>query len=402
MRRVSQREPCISFVNFVDLCELCDTGFLIFESSTLTPMVRIIFLFLVLLSSTSFAQKKPLRIGVAGLTHTHVHWILGREKLGDVEIVGIAEPNRELAERYAKQHGFPMSIVYNTLEEMIAATKPQALTAFGTIYEHLKVVEVAAPKGIHVMVEKPLAVNMDHALKMSALAKKHNIHLLTNYETTWYPSNHKAYELLQNNVVGELTQVVIRDGHRGPKRIGINSEFLDWLTDPVQNGGGAITDFGCYGANLTTWLQKGKKPLTVTAITQQLQRENNPKVDDEATIILTYEKSKATIQASWNWPIGRKDMEIYGSTGALYADNRNTLRLRLAEGYDGFKEETQQLPERTAPYNDPFALLAGVINNEIKLAPYDLSSLENNLIVVEILEAARESAKNGKTVKVGK
>jgi predicted dehydrogenase len=366
-------------------------------------MIRNILLALTLFSSISImAQKKPLRVGVAGLTHTHVHWILGRENHGDIEIVGIAEPNRTLAERYAREHGFSMNLVYNTLEEMIAATKPQAITAFGTIFEHLKVVEVAAPKGIHVMVEKPLAVNMEHAKKMEALAKKHNIQLLTNYETTWYPSNHKVYELLKNNTVGALTQVVIRDGHRGPKKIGINSEFLDWLTDPVQNGGGAVIDFGCYGANLTTWLQDGKKPLTVTAVTQQLQPENNPKVDDEATIILTYEKSKATIQASWNWPIGRKDMEVYGLTGALYADNRNILRVRMAEGYDGFKEEKMELPERAAPHHDPFALLAAVINNEIKLAPFDLSSLENNMIVVEILEAARESARTHRTITIRK
>ncbi len=344
------------------------------------------------------AQKQPLRIGIAGLTHTHVHWILGREKIGEIEIVGIAESNRALAERYAKQHGFSMDLVYPTLKEMLDATKPEAVTAFGSIFEHLAVVEACAPKGIHVMVEKPLAVNLAHARKMEALAKKYNIHLLTNYETTWYPSNHKAYELLANGTIGDLRKVVVRDGHRGPKKIGINNEFLDWLTDPVQNGGGAITDFGCYGANLVTWLQKGKRPKKVTAVVQQLQPENNPKVDDDATIILTYENSNAIIQASWDWPIGRKDMEIYGLTGVLYADNRNTLRFRTAEEYDGYEEQTFQLAEREYPVNDPFSFFVAVIRNEIVLKPYDLSSLKNNMLVVEILDAARESAKTGKTI----
>lgn len=348
------------------------------------------------------AQDNALRVGVVGLTHTHVHWILGREDRGDIKIVGIVEPNRALAERYSKQHGYSMDIVFNTMEEMIAATKPEAVTAFGTIYEHLKVVEIAAPKGVHVMVEKPLAVSVDHAQKMAALAKKYNIQLLTNYETTWYPSNHKAYELLQNNTIGSLRKAVIRDGHRGPKKIGINSEFLDWLTDPVQNGGGALTDFGCYGANLMTWLQQGKRPVSITAVTQQLQPQNNPKVDDDATIILSYDSSTAIIQASWNWPIGRKDMELYGMTGVLYSDNRNTLRIRMAEGYDGFTEEKLELPERESPRNDPFALLKAVIRKEITFAPFDPSSLENNLLVVEILEAARTSAKSGKAVRLNK
>lgn len=365
-------------------------------------MVTRLFLFgLILLGfNAASAQKAALRVGVAGLTHSHVGWILGREKIGDIDIVGIAEPNRELAERYAKQYGYSMDLVYNSLAEMIEAKKPEAITAFGTIYEHLEVVKQAAPKGIHVMVEKPLAVSVDHANKMATLARKHNIQLLTNYETTWYPTNHKAYELLNTNMIGELRQIVVRDGHRGPKKIGVNEEFLTWLTDPVQNGGGALMDFGCYGANLATWMVNGKRPLTVTAVTQQLQPENNPRVDDDATIILTYEKSKAIIQPSWNWPIGRKDMEVYGLSGALFADNRHTLRVRIAEGYDGYKEEVMELQERVSPYNDPFALFSAVIRKEITLPPYDLSSLENNLIVVEILEAASESARTGKTIRL--
>ena len=353
---------------------------------------------IILVSFNVLAQKEPLKIGVVGLTHSHVHWILGREDRGDIRIVGIVEPNQDLAERYSKQHGYPMSIVFNTIEEMVTATHPEAVTAFGTIYEHLKVVEKCAPLGIHVMVEKPLAVSLEHAKKMEELAKKNNIHLLTNYETTWYPSNHKAYDLLKSGAVGDLRKVIIRDGHKGPKKIGVNSEFLEWLIDPVQNGGGAIMDFGCYGVNLMTWLQNGQKPNTVTAVIQQQQKENNPKVDDDATIILTYDNSNAIIQASWDWPIGRKDMEIYGLIGVLYADNRNNLRIRIAEGYDGYKEESYNLEERQAPLDDPFALFAAIIKNEIILKPYDLSSLKNNMIVMEILEAAQKSAKTKRTI----
>ncbi len=357
-------------------------------------------LFLLYCSANSQNAKGPVRLGVVGLTHTHVHWILGSPENNQFTIVGIVEPNKELALRYSRQYGFSMDIVFATMEGMIAATKPEAVTAFGTIYEHLKVVETCAPLGIHVMVEKPLAVSMQHAKKMEALAKQYKIHLLTNYETSWYPTLQQTYAWMEQDSVGRLSQLVIRDGHRGPKKIGINKEFLDWLTDPVQNGGGAITDFGCYGTNISTWLHKGKKPLAVTAITQQFQKENNPAVDDEATILLAYDSSKATIQASWNWPIGRKDMEVYGSRGVIYADNRNKLRVRMAEGYDGFHETIHQLEERPAPYNDPFRFFAAVIRNEIVIAPYDLSSLENNMIVVEILDAAKQSAKKGKTVRL--
>ncbi|MBK9735073.1 MAG: Gfo/Idh/MocA family oxidoreductase [Saprospiraceae bacterium] len=365
-------------------------------------MRQIFFILFLMLSFClqTFCQKSPLKVGVVGLTHTHVHWILGRPKDDKIIIVGIVEANRDLALRYTQQHELSMDLVFSTLEEMITQSKPEAVTAFGTIYEHLAIVEKCAPLGIHVMVEKPLAVSKKHATKMAKLAKKYNIHLLTNYETTWYPSIHLANEYIKNDSIGKLSQLIIRDGHRGPLKIGVNKEFLEWLTDPIQNGGGAITDFGCYGANISTWIHKGKKPVSVTAVTQQLQKENNPRVDDESTIILSYENSKATIQASWNWPIGRKDMEVYGTTGAIYSDNRTNLRMRLAEGYDGYRETFRKTEERSAPYNDPFSFLASVIKKEIVLAPYDLSSLENNMVVMEILEAAKLSAKTGKSINI--
>lgn len=345
------------------------------------------------------AQDNPLKIAVIGLTHTHVHWIFESEKRGDIEIIGIVEPNRELAERYARQHGFSPGRIYPGTAALLAEQKPEAVAAFGTIYDHLGVVETFAPLGIHVMVEKPLAVSLDHARRMADLAREHGIQLLTNYETTWYPTNHRAFELAKaEDAIGPIRKVVVRDGHKGPKQIGINSEFLEWLTDPALNGGGALMDFGCYGANLMTWLMGGEKPRRVTALTAQLQPENNPKVEDEAIILLEYDTAVAVIHGSWNWPIGRKDMEVYGTRGALFADNRHTLRLREATGYDTFREEIMELPERQAPMDDPFAYFRALVRKEITPGPYALSSLENNLLVMELLDAAQRSASSGRAV----
>ena len=350
------------------------------------------------LQSLTVQAKKPLRMGIVGLTHAHVHGLLGRSGRGDVQVVGIVEPNKDLAQRYAVQHGYNMDIVFNSMAEMIAKTKPEAVAAFGAIYDHLEVVQTCAPLGIHVMVEKPLAVSLEHAKKMKMLADKYKILLMTNYETTWYATNNKAYEMVnKDSAIGDLLKVVIHDGHKGPKEIGVNKEFLDWLTDPVQNGGGAVTDFGCYGANLITWLTKGEKPESVIAITKQIKPDIYPKVDDEATIILQYPKMQGIIQASWNWPFDRKDMEVYGKTGYVFADNRSEMRIRLVNDK---KERKDSLKEREYPYNDPFAFFAALVREEITLPKYDLSSLENNMIVVEILEAAKKSAKTGKAVKL--
>lgn len=341
--------------------------------------------------SVQAQTRKPFRIAVAGLTHTHVHWVLGRAHDGDIEIVGVSERNKELAERFLKEHNLPMSLWYPSLETMLEKTNPEAVTAFNSIYEHLEVVRICAPRKIHVMVEKPLAVSLEHAREMEKLARQHGIHLLTNYETTWYGSNADVVKELAT--LGDIRKIVVHDGHQGPKEIGVNKEFLDWLTDPVKNGGGAITDFGCYGANLATWLMKGERPNAVFAVTQQFKPDVYPKVDDEATIILTYNKTQVIIQASWNWPYGRKDMEVYATGGYVIAD-RSGVRIKVAETPEKMKSSSAL----AKPQHDPFAYLAAVVRGEIKVNPADLSALENNMLVVEILEAGKISAKEGRKV----
>jgi predicted dehydrogenase len=337
----------------------------------------------------------PLRIGVVGLTHDHVGWLLGQKRDADIEIVGIVEPNRELVRRYVAQYGLRTDLVFDSMSEMLDKARPAAVAAFGSIAEHLAVVEAAAPRGIHVMVEKPLAMSLDHATRMKALADKHHITLMVSYETTWYPSLYEATDILRAGRIGELRKVVVHDGHKGPKKIGVTAEFLDWLRDPEKNGGGAVIDFGCYGANLMTYLMQGQRPTSVTAVLQQFQPTDYPKVDDEATIILTYPRAQAIIQASWNWPIGRKDMEIYGVQGTLVAENRNTLRTRFSEA----AEETRTtLPERAAPGNDPFLYFKALIEGRIAPDRYDPSSLDNNMLVMEILDAAIRSAREGRTI----
>ncbi len=360
----------------------------------------ITFLFFFFTCVFSFSQNEihqPIKVGVVGLVHTHVHWILGRPDKGDIKIVGIAEPDRELAQRYSDQHGFSMDIVFDSIEEMLEQTKPEAVTDFGMIYNHLKTVELCAPRGIHVMVEKPLAASFDHAKKMETLAKKHNIHLLTNYETTWYGSNHEAKKLISSEKeFGEIRKIVVHDGHPGPVEIGCNIEFTEWLTDPVLNGGGALTDFGCYGANLTTWFMEGQEPLTVTAITQQIKPDRYPKVEDEATIILTYPKAQAILQASWNWNYNRKDMEVYCENGYVHTLNGSDMRIMRSEKEGKVNKKADNL---ISPYNDPFAYMAGILNGKINIHPTDLSALENNMTVMRILEGAKISAAERRTVK---
>lgn len=351
-------------------------------------------LLLITIHFTSISGE-TVRIGIAGLSHSHVIPLLKNMNRENLQIVGIAEGDTALCNRYAERFGIDKSLFFQSLEEMIDKTRPDGVVTFTSIYEHLEVVKTCAPRGIHVMVEKPLAVSVTHAKMMTELAQKHHTLLLTNYETTWYPSNYHRVEMVKKGELGKLRKVIVYDGHKGPEEIGVNKEFLTWLTDPVLNGGGAVTDFGCYGANLITWLLNGKKPVSVYAELKQYKPDIYPRVDDDATIILSYPGMEGIIHASWNWPFNRKDMHIYGSTGYVLADNAHTIRYRLSEKSE---EQTMNIPRDKGPFHDPFTFFALAILGETHVGPTDLSSPEVNMTVVEILEAARESNKTGKRI----
>lgn len=347
-----------------------------------------------LMSVQAFAQK-PVRVAVAGLSHGHVGWIFNRKEKKDIELVGIYETNPDLIRQFTERYKLDPKLFYSDLNKMLDAVKPEAVSAFGAINEHVVIVRACAPRKIHVMVEKPLATTFADAKEIQKLATQNGVQVLTNYETSWYASNQHVNKLVEEGKLGDIRKVMVNDGHQGPKEIGVSKEFFAILTDPVKNGAGALVDFGCYGANLMTWLMKGERPISITAVTHQNKPDIYKNVDDEASIVLQYPKAQCIIQGSWNWSFARKDMEVYGNKGYAIAVNPTLVRQRLQEKAP---EETIKLDPRPAPYTDPFSVLADVVQGRLKLDQNDLYGLPVNVTVVEILETAKESAKSGKTI----
>ena len=356
-------------------------------------------LFAVTLSSgqASLAHAgPPLRVGIVGLVHGHVHGFLDQSLHSpEIQVVGVAEPDAGLLAQAATRYGFDRSLLFADLEEMLQKAHPQAVLVYTNTYDHRRVVEVCARYGVHVMMEKPLAVSFEDALAMEKAAHAAKILVLVNYETSWYRSNHAAYSLVHEGALGDVRKVVIHDGHKGPKEINVEPEFLAWLTDPKLNGGGALFDFGCYGADLMTWLMEGQRPQSVTAVTQQIKPQIYSRVDDEVTIILAYPQAQAIVQASWNWPFDRKDMEVYGRTGYVITVKRDDVRLRRRETAPEEQIAAKPVP---APYDNELSYLRAVIVDGTK--PDALSSLETNVTVTEILDAARRSAASGTTIRL--
>jgi len=353
-----------------------------------------LFALLAAAQSTEAAPGRPLRICIAGLVHGHVDGFLRlASKRKDVEIAGVYDPDSALQRKYARLYGLAESVFFTDLGQMLDRIKPEAVATFTSTYDHPMVVEACAARHLAVMMEKPLAVNMEHARAIERAANRGGIHVIVNYETTWYPSHGAMWRLIKDqHAAGDIRKMVAMDGHQGPREIGVGPEFFAWLTDPVKNGAGALFDFGCYGANLMTWMMDNQRPLAVTALTQTVKPQIYPHVDDQATVLVEYPKAQGIIQASWAWPFNRKDFEIYGERGYAIATGGDALRVRLPSG----QEEARTPEALPAEERDSLSYLSAIVRGNRK--PAGLSSLANNMIVIEILDAARESARSGKTI----
>jgi predicted dehydrogenase len=344
-------------------------------------------------------QPHPVRVAIVGLAHDHVVGFLGQlPQHPEVELVGIAEADSNLIEKYKKKFGLAETLFFKSEAHMIETRRPQAVLVYTSIAEHRNAIGVAAQYGVSSMVEKPLTISLEDALAIRKIARYHKVHVLVNYETTWYPSNRAAYDAVRDNRIGPIRRVVVHDGHEGPKEIGVSPEFLAWLTDPAQNGAGALYDFGCYGVDLMTWLMRGETPESVTAVVNHDKPEIYPKVDDDSTIVLKYPKAQAVIQGSWNWPFSRKDMEVYGATGYVVTVASEGLRTRFAH------ESAERTATATALPDDErssLGYLVAVLHGKIT-DKGDLSALDTNVTAMQVLDAARESARTGKSVRLTK
>jgi predicted dehydrogenase len=349
-------------------------------------------------ASAQGATEALTRVAVVGLVHGHID---GFMKLlsthPEVSLVGVAEPDEALRQKYQSRYHLPADLFFSSEQSMLEKTNPQAILVYTSVAGHRAAIEEAARHHVASMVEKPLCTTYEDALAIQRASEQWKVPVLVNYETTWYASNAGAHGLLESGSIGDLRKVVVHDGHAGPKEIGVSGDFLKWLTDPKENGAGALFDFGCYGVDLTTWLMHGELPTSVTAVTLHIKPDVYPHVDDDSTILLSYPHAQAIIQGSWNWPFDRKDMEVYGAKGFVETIKRDGLKVRLPGASEASAEQAKPLE---APQDDSLHYLVAVLTG--KLQPKgDLSALDTNVKVMRILDAARESARTGRTIPLG-
>jgi predicted dehydrogenase len=340
-------------------------------------------------------ENRLVRLAIVGLNHDHVWGLLKNiSQEPGAELIAIAESDPALVDEAKKQ--VPGTVqFFSDYVQMLDKTKPEAVLATTANDRHLEILRQCAKRHIHFSTEKPLATSAADAREMERLANAAGIKVMVNYWNVWVPPTHSLFHKVQAQEVGPVQKIVVQYGHRGPKEIGVSPQFASWLYDPKKNGGGAIMDFGCYGAELSLWL-KGR-PERVFASTRKLKTDQHNAVDDDATIVLEYPDATAIIEASWDWPYGKEQIEVFGPKGSLLAGSQ-TLLLRSASdrgpnvSRDG--EPVALDPLRHENSNPISYLVMHVRNNQPIEDPL---SAKLNVEVMEILDAARESVRTGRT-----
>jgi predicted dehydrogenase len=333
-------------------------------------------------------------IAVVGLVHSHVWGHLGKMVAGKpAQLVGVAETEPELIDN-AKKRGVPDNLIHSDWKKMIDEKKPEIVWAFVENNRHKEIVEYCAPRKIHIMFEKPLASTHKDAVAIRTLARKHGIYVLSNYQMAWWASNYTAKDVIDSGKLGKVWRVRGVVGHGGPgNSTGLNKYFFNWLTDPVKNGGGAMVDFGCYNALWSLWILG--RPTSVFAHTAQLRPGEFPKVEDTSAIMLTYPQGVAMLEGSWDLPRSFQDLEVFGLNGSVHAVN----------GRVEYRSKNQRGPGQEVPLKplapedaEPIANMIAAIEN--KKEPSGLVAIDINVDVMEIIDAAKESVKTGKPVKL--
>lgn len=195
---------------------------------------------------------------------------------------------------------------------------------------HGKVVSDILSRGIHVIVEKPMATSMEDALSMAEAAKQSGAVLAVNWPSTWFPGVRLAHKLTSEGAVGKVFKFAYRNSDSmGPFSYGENlteqEMAAEWWYD-TKSGGGAFWDYCCYGSCLASWFI-GTSVRSVYGLRANF---NSPfgTAEDYGTITARFDDAVALIEGSWT-TVNRGTPSgpiVFGLKGTLVTDG-NEVRI---------------------------------------------------------------------------
>ncbi|MEM2111062.1 MAG: Gfo/Idh/MocA family oxidoreductase [Candidatus Bathyarchaeia archaeon] len=339
-------------------------------------------------------MAEKIKIGILGLVHDHVflmNEINNFQAIDDVEVACAADVNEPLLKKVSNMG---VKKTYKDYKEMLVKEKLDAVAVYAENSRHAEYTEAAAEKGLHVMVEKPMAANLQIAKKMVDAAKKYKVKLMINFPTIWIPPLRHAIKLALDGNIGHVFEVRFRAAHKGPKEEGCTPYFYNWLYDEKLNGAGAFMDFCCYGAMYSRWVLG--VPEKVTAIGGNYVKDYIAPLEDNAILLMAYKRAMGIAEASWSQMPAEEgplfSLLLRGSEGTIAASMGKGVKAWMK---GGSWTDVKVPPLENGHRNAPEHFISCIREDKPFLPPV---SAENNLQSQAALEAGLISMKKDRTV----
>ena len=288
------------------------------------------------------------RIITLGLHHDHV-WSNLEElaATGRAELVGAADADAELLAKYRDRFSGETCA---SSDELLSRDNLTAAYIFGSNKLSEDFTVQACERGLHCLIEKPMAASLAGAERMLAAARANGVRLMINWPFTWWPQLRHGIAMAQAGELGRVWQVRYRAAHQGPVELGCSRQFCEWLYDEDLNGAGALMDYCCYGAVLADVLLG--KPESVSGLRVSTGLKPDLALEDNAILLLKYPHALATTEASWT-QIGNLtsySTTIYGSEGTVHIEPGHEGRILHATSAhpDGIALEVPSQPDHLA------------------------------------------------------
>lgn len=276
---------------------------------------------------------ETVRVGLIGSGFvSSIHYEAFRHVPGS-EVIAVASPSPGRAERFAAERG--ISHHFSDFRRLLDL-KAVDLVVVGIPNDlHCEAVCLAAEAGKHVVVEKPMALNLAECDRMIAACQRAGVLLGYAEELCFAPKYVRLKQLIVEGALGKIHLVKQSEKHDGP--------HTGWFYDTRRSGGGVTFDMGCHAIEFFRWLlgetSNGGKARIESVYAQMGTHIHGDKTigDDEAVLLLTFEGGAVGLaEESWTKPGGMDDRaEVFGSDGQAYADilYGNALRAFSRKGY---------------------------------------------------------------------
>ncbi len=333
-----------------------------------------------------------LNIGVIGLTHDHIWdnlpWLA---QSAQARLVAAAEPLAPLRRRIAREYG---CATYTDYRSLLREEQLDAVLIYGDNRGGVAAGVAALRRGLHVLIEKPLAADVAGARALLRAAQKARARLMVNWPIAWWPAFQHALKMAREGAIGHVWQTRYRAAHCGPREMGASRHFCEWLYDPHRNGGGALVDYCCYGAVIAREVL-GRPQSVMAAAGRLCKRDLVP--DDNAVLLMRYPRALAMAEASWTQidKMTAYSTFLYGERGTLWVEPGPEGRLLHATAAHPLGRPVR-VPTLPAHLRHPVAHFVAALQSGEAFLP--LCSAQAGLEAQEILAAGVRSARTGRAV----